>query len=110
MDRARDLQIFSLMLSQLSYPRNVVRTHLRIRVVYINFLTRLTVKEVALNCEYHAPRKYRFIVSFLLVQDHEQLFHTFRGVWMLVSLLVINHISNMLHTNDLIFTQKYISI
>ena len=96
-DPTCDLQIFSLTLSQLSYPRNVVRSHLGIRVVYINFLPRLTGKEVELNGEYYAPREYRFMVSFLLVQNHEQLFHTFRGVWMLVSLLFINHISNMLH-------------
>ena len=84
MDRIRDVQILSLVLSQLSYPRNMVRRQLGIRVFYINFLPCLIVKEVKLNGEYHAPRKYCFIVSFLLVRDHEQLFYTFRGVWMLV--------------------------
>ena len=121
-DRTRHLQIFSLKLSQVSYPRNVVmseltaymsllarltlkeddvnseyhatrkyfavnvdRTHeiqifslttklspqranerLNIRVSYINFLARLTLKQVEVNTEYHAPRKYCFMVFFVL--------------------------------------------
>ena len=83
-DQTHDLQIFNLMLSQLSYPRNMVRSHLAIRVAYINFLPCLTIIEVEVNSEYHAPHKYRFMVFFLLVRDHEQLFHTFRGFWILV--------------------------
>ena len=53
---------------------------LDIRFAYISFLPRLTVKEVEPNSQYHAPNKYRFMVSFLLVRDHEQLFYTLRGV------------------------------
>ena len=82
MDRIRDVQILSLVLSQLSYPRNMVRRQLGIRVFYINFLPCFTLKEVEPNSEYHAPREYRFIVSFLLAENHEQLMHSFLGVWM----------------------------
>ena len=75
------------------------------RLAYISFLARLTLKEVEVNSEYHAPRNFRFMVFFVLARDHEQLFQTFRGVCMLSSLLFIIPISNMLHMNNLIFTQ-----
>ena len=101
-DWARDLQILSLTLSQLSYPRNVVTSDL--------ILALLIFKEVEPNFQYHEPHKYRFMMSFSLVRDHEQLFYTFRGVWMLVSVLFINHILNMLHENYLIFTQIYFNL
>ena len=65
----------------------------------------MTVYEAEINSEYHAPRKYRFMVFFVLAQDHNHLFQTFLGVWMLISLLFINTISNMLHINDLILIQ-----
>ena len=57
----------------------------------------MTVYEAEINSEYHAPRKYRFMVFFVLAQDHNHLFQTFLGVWMLISLLFINPILNMLH-------------
>ena len=75
----------------------MVRDELGIRVAYINFLPGLTLKEIDLNSEYHAPHKDRFMVFFLLVGDHEQLFYTSCGVWMFVSHLFINHITKMLH-------------
>ena len=65
------------------------------RVAYMSFLACLTLKQV--NSEYHAPRKYRFMVFCMWAREHEQLFQIFRGVWMLSSLLFINPISNMLH-------------
>ena len=65
-DRTRDLPIFNLTISQLSYPRNVVRSDLGIRVAYIDFFPSLNVKQVELNSEYHAPRKYRLMVFILL--------------------------------------------
>ena len=83
-DRTRDLQIFSLTLSQLRCPRKVVRSDLGIKVVYIDFVPSLNVKEVEINSEYHTPRKYRFMVSFLLARGYELLFYTFRGVWVWV--------------------------
>ena len=55
-DRTRDLQIFSLTLSHLSYTRNVVGSNLGSRVAYIYLLTGLTVKEIELNSQYHAPK------------------------------------------------------
>ena len=67
------------------------------RVAYISLLERFTFKEVEVNSEYHAPRKYRFMVMFV--------FQTFCGVCMLSSLLFIKSISNMLHMNNFIFTQ-----
>ena len=57
--------------TQLSPQRGNER--LDIRFAYINVLPRFTFKEVEPNSQYHAPRKYRFMVSFLLVRDHEQL-------------------------------------
>ena len=54
--------------------------NLGIRVGYIYFLPRLTIEEIELNGEYHVPRKYRFMMSLLLVRDQEQLFYTFHGV------------------------------
>ena len=94
MNRTRDLQIFSLQVYQLSYARKVVGRNLGIREAYIYFLPCLTDKEIS---EYPAPSEYRFMLSFLLVQMNKQLFNPFHGVWMLVSLLFINHISNILH-------------
>ena len=75
------------------------------RDAYISLLAYFNFKEVELNSEYHAPQKYSFMVMFLLTRDHEQLFQKFCGVYMLISLLFINPFSNMLHMNDLIFTQ-----
>ena len=43
---------------------------LNIKVGYISFLARLTLKEVEVNNEYHALRKYRFMVFFMLARDH----------------------------------------
>ena len=40
---------------------------LDIRVAYISFLARLTLKEVEVNSEYHTPRKYHFMVFPVLV-------------------------------------------
>ena len=51
---------------------------LDIRVAYISFLARLTLKEGKVNSEYHASSKYRFMVFFVLPENHEQLFQTFR--------------------------------
>ena len=87
-DQTRDIKIFSLTVSPLCYPCNVVGSNLGIRLVYIYFLPCFTVKKIELNNEYHAPRKYRYMMSFLLVRDHEQLFHTFRGVWIFCLTLV----------------------
>ena len=53
--RTRDLQIFNLLVSQLSYPRNVVMTDL-ISKFYISF------------------RKHRFMVFFMFARDHGELF------------------------------------
>mgnify|MGYP000400278567 FL=1 len=72
-------------------------------VAYISLLERFTFKEVEVNSEYHAPRKYRFMVLFLLARDDDQLFQIFLGFWLWSSLLLINLISNMLHMNHLIF-------
>ena len=44
---------------------------LNIIVSYISCVACLTINEVELNSEYFAPHKYRFMVSFLLVRDHE---------------------------------------
>ena len=74
------------------------------------FLAGLTLKEVKVNSEYHAPRKYRFMVFFVLAQDHKQLFQTFLGFCMLSSLLFMNPIKNMLHMNDLITRQINLNI
>ena len=41
------------------------------RVAYICYVARVTVNEAEINSEYHAPRKYRFMVLFFLAQDHE---------------------------------------
>ena len=80
-----------------------------IRVAYIYFLPRLTDKEIELNSEYHASRKYRFLMSFLLVRDHEQLIHTFRGVgcWFYSCSSTIFH-TCYIRMN--LFSLKYISI
>ena len=51
-----DLHIFNLTLSHLSYTRNVVGSNLGSRVAYIYLLTGLTVKEIELNSQYHAPK------------------------------------------------------
>ena len=106
-DRTHEIQIFSLT-TKLSPQR--ANERLNIRVSYINFLARLTLKQVEVNTEYHAPRKYCFMVLFVLARDHEQLFQTFRGVWMLISLLFINPISKMSHMNILIFTGEQIHV
>ena len=73
MDRTRNLQIFSLTLSQRGNER------CNIRVAYISFLPRLTQKEVELNREYHALHKYRFVVFLMFIRDHEQLLQLFVG-------------------------------
>ena len=52
------------------------------RVGQVPLGTRETLPRM--SARFGAPCKYRFMVSFLLARDHEQLFHTFRGVWMLV--------------------------
>ena len=78
---------------------------LDIKIVYISFFARLNLKEVEVNSEYQAPRKYRFMEFFLFARDHKELLQTVRGVGMLISLLFINPISNTLHMNDLIFSQ-----
>ena len=74
-----------------------------IRISYIIFLPHLNPKDIELNNEYLARRKYLFMVS-LFSKDHELLFHTFRRVWMFVLLIYINHITNMLYTKDLVFS------
>ena len=71
------------------------------RVSCISYLACFTFKEVEVNIEYHALRNYNFMVFFVLARDHEQLFQLFVGFWMLISVLVINPFSNMLHINDL---------
>ena len=42
-DQTRELQIFSMTLSQLSYPRNVVMSDLILGIAYINFLPPLNL-------------------------------------------------------------------
>ena len=49
------------------------------RAAYISLLARVTVNEAEINSEYHAPRKYRFMVFFVFARDHEQLFQLFVG-------------------------------
>ena len=94
--------------TKLSLLRSNAR--LDIRVAYINFLPCLTLKEVELNSEYHAPRQYRFMVSFLLVQNHEQLYNTFRGVWILVEHSRSSTIFGICYIRTTLFSLKYISI
>ena len=42
-DQTRDVQIFSMTLSQLSYARNVVMSDLILVIVYINFVAPLNL-------------------------------------------------------------------
>ena len=70
MHRTRYLQIIqsNALPAELSPQRGNER--LNIKVGYISFLARLTLKEVEVNNEYHALRKYRFMVFFMLARDH----------------------------------------
>ena len=47
---------------------------LDIQVSYISLLAHLTLKEVEVNSEYHAFRKYSFMVFFMFARDHGELF------------------------------------
>ena len=69
MHRTRYLQIIqsNALPAELSPQRGNERHN--IRVGYISFLAHLTLKEVEVDSEYHAPRRYRFIVFFMLALD-----------------------------------------
>ena len=86
-DRTRDLHIFSLTLSKLTYPHNVVMSEL---ISELCISVSVNIILWCFSCLIEITKNYSSFLS---------------GLDGFFSVLVINPISNMLHINDLIFTQ-----